>query len=68
VEKTVIQSWIVANYPQNIGESFSLGIPTSLIGRILHGINIFGDHKKRELDSSIGIELNDGKQSEEQNQ
>jgi hypothetical protein len=67
-KKKVIQSWIVANYLQSIGDSFALGILIPLLDLILHGVSIFAAHKKRELARSIGTDVIHGKQPEEHDQ
>jgi hypothetical protein len=39
--KKIVMEWVVANYPQEIGHEFALGLPMSILELILAGVALF---------------------------
>jgi hypothetical protein len=47
-KKAEIRAWVMENYPENVGDSFALGIPVLVLNLMLHGVNLFANHQKKE--------------------
>jgi hypothetical protein len=54
--KAAIRAWVMTNYPENIGDSFSLGIPTCVLNLTLHWANSSARHPEMEGEKPARIQ------------